>query len=74
MRGNASTASAAPTIQITDSTGVTVTQSGATGGSVFAYKLTQLEANTEITVKVTNFTGGGTFSNYSRITILRLRG
>ena len=74
VRGNASTASATPTIQITDSTGATVAQSGAAGGNVFAYKLTRLGANTEITVKVTNFTGGGTFSNYSRITILRLRG
>lgn len=72
VRGNASTASTAPTVTITDGSGVTATQGGSVGGSVFIYKLAQLGANAQITVKVTNFTGSGTYNNYSRITILRL--
>lgn len=72
-RANADTTTNAPYISISDASSNNVQAQGTNGGNVFAYKLVAIPSSPfVVTVRVKNCTGGGMYSQYNRITILRL--
>lgn len=74
VRGNASTTTSVPTITATDTTAVpTAKASGSAGAFVMLHKFAMYESGDTITINVTNFTGGGSYTNYNRVTIIKLK-